>query len=74
MFYNLLVKDTLEEDGGGGGGDAPAAAGGDAVDAAVAAVDLENSKAAVEVSQSFAQSSNYFWSYLIRLVLWTGCL
>ncbi len=75
MFYNLLVKDILEDDGeSSSASDKPSssaagAGGGDAVDssvAAVAAADLENSKTAIEVSQTFSQSSNYFLSYFLR--------
>ena len=70
MFYNLLVKDVLEDapsstDSNGGGG-------GDAVDSALAsaaAADMENSKTAIEVSQTFAQSSNYYLSYVLRTAL-----
>jgi len=67
MFYNLLVKDELEEvketEGPASGG------AGDTVDGpapVASAGDLENSKAALEVAQSFAQSSSYFLSYLLR--------
>ncbi len=77
MFYNLLVKEALEDEFEGVGDQHNVGVGGDAVDsssppsalAAVAASDMENSKQAIEVSQTFSQSTNYYYSYLLRLIL-----
>ena len=59
MFYNLLVKETLEHDTG------PKPSDLEAHDT----VDLENSKQALEVSHSFSTGSNYFFSYFIRTIV-----
>ncbi len=59
MFYNLLVKDTLEAEPSES---LPPV--GDQVDMGGSVndlgLDLENSKTAIEVSQSFADSSSYY--------------
>jgi len=79
MFYKLLVKDELEEEEAASKASAAASSSGghDAVDggssswpaAASAGGDLENSKTAIEVAQSFSQSSSYFLSYLLRTIV-----
>ena len=77
-FYNMLVKDILEEDvGEGGGEDEQQGNGGardggrggvgtglDDVDFADAAPDLDNCRGSVEVLQTFTGSSSYFHGYL----------
>jgi hypothetical protein len=76
-FYNLLVKEALENDAlmtstsSAVDGPAPAtsiAAPGPALTTTTSIIplDLENTKMAIEVSQSFNHSSSYFGSYLIR--------
>jgi hypothetical protein len=80
-FYNLLVKEALENDAlmtsTSSAVDAPppnslAAGnpGGPALTTTTSIIplDLENTKMAIEVSQSFNNSSSYFISYLIRLI------
>ena len=59
IFYNLLVKETLENGTGG-----PKPSDTEANDT----IDLENSKQALEVSHSFGSGSNYFFSYFTRTI------
>ena len=68
-FYNLLVKDTLSETHKEA--TPPPTAVGDAVDGPTAGgggggYDLEDTRAALEVSHSFSRGSNYFLSYALR--------
>ena len=77
-FYNLLVKEALENDALMTSTSTSATADSGQTAASMAApttttttsiipLDLENTKMAIEVSQSFYNSSSYFYSYLIRL-------
>eukprot|EP00095_Tigriopus_kingsejongensis_P004020 maker-scaffold5_size1054832-snap-gene-1.15 protein:Tk04020 transcript:maker-scaffold5_size1054832-snap-gene-1.15-mRNA-1 annotation:"leucine-rich repeat-containing protein 8e" len=59
-FYNLLVKESLES---------TTPIGGFRDSDNLEMSELENSKAALEVSHSFNQSSNYFLSYLLRTLI-----
>ena len=65
MFYNLVVKDTLESEDQATANAQLASAGScnDLVG------DLENSKTAIEVSQTFQQDSWYMFSYITRTIL-----
>ena len=76
-FYNLLVKEALENDAlmtsTSSAVDGPAPATSMAgpgptltTTTSIIPLDLENTKMAIEVSQSFNNSSSYFGSYLIR--------
>ena len=59
MIYGLLVKDQLldaKEDRDDV----------DQVDGAAVADDLGNTKAALEISHSFSEVSNFFFSYIVR--------
>ena len=59
MIYGLLVKDQLldaKEDRDDV----------DHVDGAAVADDLGNTKAALEISHSFSEVSNFFFSYIVR--------
>ncbi len=77
-FYNLLVKEALENDAlmtsTSAAVDAPQPTNlggvnpgpGLTTTTSIIPLDLENTKMAIEVSQSFNNSSSYFISYLIR--------
>ena len=74
-FYNLLVKEALENDAlmtststsaDSGPAATSMAAPTTTTTTSIIPLDLENTKMAIEVSQSFYNSSSYFYSYLIR--------
>ena len=68
-LYNLLVSESLLEGSEtitSNGNPSDEASQGTTTVTSKKFLDLENSKLALEVAQSFSQSSSYFYSYLIR--------